>query len=183
MSAATNPVTVEFLEPYHGEDPPDLYDPFGLDRFIPLKGYSSANAETNPGERYQSGKEPRPGFRWKTESLSRAQALDWLSRGGWLAVPIPVGYTVIDIDDVESADAIVAKYRGTKCGTIRTPKGGQLIFRDTGKAEKARTKRATVGGINVDFRLGGKSYFIVPVGFAACDPARPRLRYWEQRPC
>lgn len=152
------------------------------DGLLPLVGYSDQNVETAPDKRYSLAKEPKRGFRWKSKTITPEQAKAWAECGGWIGARVPVGYALVDVDDRATADTLIAKYRGQRCGIIKTPRGGQFIFRDNGKIDSQTTRSTTVSGIKVDYRLPGKGYFVLPWSWSGAHVLKPGLRYWVQLP-
>jgi len=120
---------------------------------IKLLGYSGGNTD------YEKAKEAiEKGW----PALKEQQ--NWIKQGGWVGVVVPDGFIVIDIDNKEKGKIIYYGLRraGYHFLAIETPRGYQFIFYDTGRVKSQSSKRLTLGGIVVDYRLPEKGYIILP---------------------
>lgn len=97
-------------------------------------------------------------------ALTEAQINDYLKKGYWIGGVIAPGYIVLDVDNREKGRVI---YEGLlKAGYsfigIETPNGYQFIFRDIDRIKNQGSKRLTLCGIVVDYRLAKKGYIVLP---------------------
>lgn len=124
-------------------------------KIIKLQGYSYGNND------YKKGKEAiEKGW----PSLTEEEQGEWIKQGGWLGGVIGDGFIVIDVDSEEKGKVV---YEGLlKAGysfiAIKTPNGYQFILRDIGRVKNQGSKRLTLGGIAVDYRLANKGYIVMP---------------------
>jgi len=135
-------------------------------KIIKLRGYSSANKETNEAKRYSTAKQPM-GKEWQDvdqPGLSHEEINNWTNQGGWIGMVIPDGYDLIDIDDPQEGELIyqALKGEGFQFHAIRTPNGYQFFFRSTGKLKRQNAKVLMAGGFVGDYRLAGKGQIVFP---------------------
>lgn len=126
--------------------------------FIKLKGYSGGNTD------YQRAKHPIDKDWTHAQGLTRDEIDAWLSKGGWIGLIVPEGYIIVDIDDIDTFQQLQGRLQAhnIKHHAIKTPNGGQLFFKDTGRVKTQQAKTITAGGIVVDYRLAGKGQIVCP---------------------
>jgi hypothetical protein len=124
---------------------------------ICLRGYSGGNTD------YKAAKKPRGGDKWKyipeTDLLKMRQTKEWAG------LVMPEGRITCDIDDTQYFDCIHRglKRLGIRHIAIRTPNGGQIIFKDRKIIKSQSAKMLTIGGFICDYRLSGKGYIVLPM--------------------
>lgn len=126
-------------------------------KLILLWGYSGSNTD------YNEAKKPKGGATWtyitKDSLSSRVQTKEWAG------LVIPEGRALFDVDDPPYFTRIHEglKHLKIKHIAIRTPNGGQLLFKDTRAVKTQSAKMITVGGFLCDYRLPGKGYIVLPM--------------------
>lgn len=124
-------------------------------KVIRLRGYSNNNND------YKVGKEAiEKGW----PALTENEQAEWVKQGGWIGGVIADGHITIDVDSKEKGKVV---YEGLLRASysfiaIETPHGYQFIFRDIGRVKNQGSKRLTLGGIAVDYRLANKGYIVMP---------------------
>ncbi|MBC8045001.1 MAG: bifunctional DNA primase/polymerase, partial [Rhizobacter sp.] len=130
-------------------------------------GYSSWNIEPDEALRYKQAKVVRPG-KYGERNWSgvkdESDAERWLAQKGWLGAVIRTGFIVVDIDDAITGELLYKMLVAlqVKCTVIRTPRGYQFIFKDSGLVKKQSTAQQTRLGVKVDYRLATMGYIILP---------------------
>lgn len=131
--------------------------------FIELKGYCFKNLiQGNVDARYKEAKKPT-GSTWTY--ITPGEAEQWVTnKNGWVGVPLSEGKILCDIDEGVLFRKIYdwLLQEGSKFISIKTPAGGQFIFRDTKKVKTQTAKTVTTGGFLCDYRLAGRGYFVWP---------------------
>ncbi len=132
-----------------------LHPIFNQYKKIKLLGYSIGNAD------YQKAKEA---LEKGMPALNEDEQRIWIKQGGWLGVVVAVGLIIIDIDNKKKGQVV---YEGLLRASysfiaIETPRGYQFIFQDIGRVKNQSSKRLTLGGIVVDYRLSGRGYIVLP---------------------
>lgn len=132
---------------------------------LPLRGMSTKNYGRGP-ERYKIAKRPTiEGWADKGYTgISEQEAQSWVQERGWLGLRIPLGYQLVDVDDVTEGELLYKSLLAEKkkFHAIRTPNGYQFVFRDNPKNSNNNAKRVTTSGLLVDFRISGKGYTVLP---------------------
>lgn len=132
---------------------------------IPLLGYTKGNKETGK-ERYKAAKKPIAN-NWNNENykgLTGEEVEKHIEKGGWLGLKIPKGMILIDVDEEQTGEYIheYIDSLGLSYHAIKTPRGWQFFFKDTGRVKKQETDFITNGLIKVDYRLYQKGYIVLP---------------------
>ena len=132
---------------------------------IPLLGYTKGNKETGE-ERYKAAKKPIAN-NWNDENykgLTGEEVEKHIEKGGWLGLKIPKGMILIDVDEEQTGEYIheYIDSLGLSYHAIKTPRGWQFFFKDTGRVKKQETDFITNGLIKVDYRLYQKGYIVLP---------------------
>jgi len=132
---------------------------------IPLLGYTKGNKETGK-ERYKAAKKPIAN-NWNDENykgLTGEEVEKHIEKGGWLGLKIPKGMILIDVDEEQTGEYIheYIDSLGLSYHAIKTPRGWQFFFKDTGRVKKQETDFITNGLIKVDYRLYQKGYIVLP---------------------
>jgi len=132
---------------------------------IPLLGYTKGNKETGE-ERYKAAKKPIAN-KWNDENykgLTGEEVEKHIEKGGWLGLKIPKGMILIDVDEEQTGEYIheYIDSLGLSYHAIKTPRGWQFFFKDTGRVKKQETDFITNGLIKVDYRLYQKGYIVLP---------------------
>jgi hypothetical protein len=120
-------------------------------RIIALRGYSNGNTD------YQEAKKSAGGT-WTDIPEGH------IKKDGWAGTVIPEEKIVCDIDDPEYFARLHSKLKelGIKHVAIKTPNGGQFIFKDAGTVKTQSSGMMTVGGFICDYRLANKGYIVAP---------------------
>ncbi|MFS0779273.1 DUF3987 domain-containing protein [Neobacillus sp. 3P2-tot-E-2] len=129
-------------------------------KFIRLVGYADQNMD------YKRAKAPidRDFTQESYMNPSREALGEWIEQGGWLGMIVPDNHILIDIDDKQIGDYMYQQLMKDKASfhAIQTPNGYQFIFKDNRKVTRQTVKTLTEIGIEVDYRLENKGYFVVP---------------------
>ncbi len=107
------------------------------------------------------------------EEAQRSIKTRFASRVGlWL----PKGFIVVDTDTQDDTEKVTRFIEENKinCPTFKTKKGKHFIFR-LGEDKKQLVKSKTVLGAEVDYRVAGKGYVVLPLN----DPNRSVLNVGE----
>jgi len=138
---------------------------------FPLVGYSGYNSRRD----YDVAKRPlKEGWNLKTyEGMTEEEIEKHISNSGWLGLRIPEGYIVVDIDDYKQGLFLykLIENEGLNAHIIKTPRGFQFFFRDTGRVNTQSAKMLTKGLFIVDYRLAEKGYIVLPT-------ENTENRYW-----
>ena len=130
-------------------------------RIIKLYGYADGNND------YQKAKTPYKDQRGFTspefKQASDDELIAWMAQKGWIGLVIPLGHIIVDFDtsDAQAAIDMLDQMRVIR-HTIKTPRGHQVIFKDTKSVATQRTKQLTKAGFIVDYRLANKGYIVLP---------------------
>lgn len=129
--------------------------------FIELKGYSLKNIVTDENERYNEAKKPA-GLTWTF--ISESETTEWTKNKGWIGFPVSQGFILVDIDDPLLFERLHSGLlaAGFRLISIKTPHGGQFLFRDINRVRTQTARTITAGGFLCDYRLAGKGYFVWP---------------------
>jgi len=145
---------------------------------IPLLGYTKGNTETEKEKRYKAAKKPIAN-NWNDENykgLTGEEVEKHIEKGGWLGLKIPKGMILIDVDEEQTGEYLykVLGELGLNYHAIKTPRGWQFFFKDTGQVKSQLVGALTKSLIVVDYKLSEKGYTVLP------DPTRnTEGRYWE----
>jgi len=145
---------------------------------IPLLGYTKGNKETEKEKRYKEAKKPIAN-NWNDENykgLTGEEVEKHIEKGGWLGLKIPKGMILIDVDEEQTGEYLykVLGELGLNYHAIKTPRGWQFFFKDTGQVKSQLVGALTKSLIVVDYKLSEKGYTVLP------DPTRnTEGRYWE----
>ena len=145
---------------------------------IPLLGYTKGNTETEKEKRYKEAKKPIAN-NWNDENykgLTGEEVEKHIEKGGWLGLKIPKGMILIDVDEEQTGEYLykVLGELGLNYHAIKTPRGWQFFFKDTGQVKSQLVGALTKSLIVVDYKLSEKGYTVLP------DPTRnTEGRYWE----
>jgi putative DNA primase/helicase len=135
-------------------------------KIIKLIGYSYINKEEDRRKAYSTAKRPfmkkwqdmnRPG-------LSEQEADFWLNQKGWTGLVIPKGVIVVDIDNKEEGEYIYRALRKDQLSfhAIKTVRGYQFFFKDTGKIQGQDSSVLMAGGFIGDYRIAEKGQIVLP---------------------
>jgi len=127
---------------------------------IPLVGYTNKNID------YGIAKTPLvKNFTSKEfKGLQLEEAEKHLRLGGWIGLLIPESFILVDIDDKNIGKLLLETLlkTGIQAHVLETPNGYQFFFKENGKVITQQVKAITKSGINVDYRLPGKGYIVLP---------------------
>lgn len=128
-------------------------------RLIKLRGL---HPRENPEKDYDTSKKPPEGLPWQYVTPEQKEA--WVKAGGHAGWVVSDGKVVVDIDDAASGERLflTLKRMGIKFICIKTPRGYQFIFSDTGAVKTQLAGALTAGGFLADYRLAGKGYIVLP---------------------
>ena len=152
---------------YREVDYVELAGWFGNPEFILLKGYSSANRAVEPGTRYKQAKVPASYQKKEVIKVSLQEIPGLLLQEHWVGIRVPVGFVVIDIDDMAMAKKFEEAMRDNQVAVLmyRTNNGMHFIFQDSKhRVTRQVSKHLTVGGFVVDTRVAPNGYSVLPTG-------------------
>lgn len=138
-------------------------------KYVKLRGLVGVEGEPNE-EQYKDGK--KPVYSWKSPYIPfpKEEHEEHFKNRGWHGFVIPEGYIVCDIDEKDSANPkgtfikVLKDIIKNKIGCIvfKTPNGGHMIFKDTGKVTTQRNKILTLGGFICDYKKTNDGYVVLP---------------------
>lgn len=135
-------------------------------KIIKLLGYSSFNRESDYNNRYSRAKQPfMKGWQHMDKpGLSRLEESIWLNQKGWTGLVIPKGYIVIDIDTQEEGEHIFKALQADQLNfhAIKTVRGFQFFFRDTGKVKGQDAMVLMACGCVGDYRIAERGQIVLP---------------------
>lgn len=135
-------------------------------KIIKLLGFSPINKERNYDERYSKAKRPfmKNWQHMDKPGLSKDEERGWLQQKGWTGLVIPKGYIVVDIDDQDEGEFIYKALIADQLNfhAIKTVRGFQFFFRDTGRIERQNALVLMAGGFIGDYRLAERGQIVLP---------------------
>lgn len=135
-------------------------------KVIKLVGYTTFNKVSDYEERYKVAKRPlTKGWQQMDKpGLTVEEVNAWMSQGGWTGLVIPKGHIVIDIDDQEEGGLLYKALLRDQLNfhAIRTVRGFQFFFKDTGKIKGQDATVLMSCGCVGDYRLSEKGQIVLP---------------------
>lgn len=127
--------------------------------------HPSYNKETDPEKRYKRAKEAivKDYTSVSFKGLHSTEIQEWESLGGWVGWLIPKHLLALDVEDRDSI--LFIREDLASCNIYPpihvTNNGLHLFFKKSEIDLSATTKVFTKSGVNVTYRIGGKSYLIL----------------------